>query len=103
MRDGWQGLVLFPHGEMSEKVETKVAKCKKQFERLERVWQSDMGMIKPEDPRYEEKTEDDFYQMCGPARIFCRLTAEQVQEGRAALRARGFNLATVFPALYKVS
>ena len=32
--------------------------------------------------------------------MFCRLTPEQAAAGRAALRARGFDLGAAFPALH---
>jgi hypothetical protein len=38
IRDGWQGLMLFPHGEMNMDIEDKLKMCEKHYSRLERVW-----------------------------------------------------------------
>ena len=99
VQEGWVCLLVAPPQQQGHKEESKLEGTRLEWERIDRFFTESSGRLDYDYKGPERPTEMEEYMMCGPKQVFCRLTVEELAAERAALREKGFDLATLFPTM----
>ena len=99
IRDGWTNVYIFPPEKQSDDDEERYQHTKLLFERVERFSKMSKGHLLYNFPEDDKPTEGEQWMMCGPKSQTLRLSPEEMETEREALRSRGFDFDEMFPRM----
>lgn len=99
IREGWVSLLVIPPQVQDSATEAKLLAQKQLLVRLEALDKHSRGRL---DANYagsglDPPTNAEMYMMCGPKRVYCRLTVAELEAARATLREGRFDFAERYP------